>query len=231
MTPLLTAPPSPHRTDAPDPPAPAPKPRLRGWLHAATTPLVLAASIVVLTLADGPGAKAAMAVYLATSLILFGTSAAYHIGHWSPHVTAVLRRIDHSNIFLFIAGTYTPLSVLLLTGASRVALLSVIWSAAVAGCCFRILWLGAPRWLYVCLYIVMGWTAIWWMPQLWASGGPAVVGLVLAGGVAYSLGALVYARRWPNPIPRWYGFHEVFHSATILAAACHFTAIALAIVR
>jgi hemolysin III len=211
--------------------AAARKPRLRGWLHAGAAPLVLAASIVFLVLADGAAAKTAMAVYLATSLLLFGNSATYHIGRWSPRVDAVLRRIDHSNIYLFIAGTYTPLAVLLLTGTSRAVLLGLIWGCAAAGCLFRICWLGAPRWLYTVLYIAMGWTAIWWLPELWRAGGPAVVWLLLAGGLVYSFGAVVYARRRPNPAPRWYGFHELFHTCTILACACHFTAIALAVCR
>ncbi|MDR1806820.1 MAG: hemolysin III family protein [Propionibacteriaceae bacterium] len=225
MTPILaTAPPSPDLRPATD----EPKPRLRGWLHAVTAPLVLAASITVLCLAHGAAAKAAIAVYLATAVLLFGHSAAYHIGRWSPRVHAVLRRIDHSNIFVFIAGTYTPLATLLLTGPSRVVLLSLIWAAAVAGCFFRVCWLDAPRWLYVCLYILMGWLAVWWMPQFWRAGGPAVVWLLLAGGIAYSAGALVYARRRPDPAPAWFGFHEIFHACTVLACACHFAAITLA---
>jgi hemolysin III len=188
----------------------------------------LAANIVFLVLVKGTAAHAAMAVYLVASLLLFGNSATYHIGHWSPRVHAVLRRIDHSNIYLFIAGTYTPLAVFLLDGSSRAVLLVVVWAAAVVGVVFRVLWLGAPRWLYVCLYIAMGWAALWWLPQFWTTGGPAVVWLIIAGGLVYSVGALIYAGRWPNPAPRWFGFHEIFHVCTVLAAACHFTAIALA---
>jgi hemolysin III len=208
-----------------------PKPKLRGWLHAVAVPLVLAASIVDLTLAKDPGAKAAMAIYLVTSCFLFGNSAVYHLGHWSEKVTAVLRRVDHSNIYLFIAGTYTPLSVGLLSGTSRVVLLSVIWGVAAAGVVFRVFWLSAPRWLYVALYVFMGWAALWWLPEFWANGGPAVVWLIIAGGIVYSLGAFVYAKRWPDPSPRWFGFHEVFHTCTVLAAACHLVASALAVLR
>ena len=207
-----------------------PKPRLRGWLHAAAAPLIAAACIILLVHADTAGAKAALAVYLATSLLLFGTSAAYHIGHWTPRVVAALRRADHTNIYLFIAGTYTPISVLLLTGTSRVVLLTLIWVACAAGVLFRLVWMGAPRWLYVGLYVVIGFTALGWVPQFWAVG-PIMVWLLLAGGVAYTLGAVVYARRRPNPIPAWFGFHEVFHSATVIAAACHFGAIAWAVYR
>jgi hemolysin III len=227
----LTAPPAtaPPATAAAAPAAP-PTPRLRGWLHAGATPFVLAASIVVLTLADGPAATAGMAVYLATSLLLFGHSATYHIGRWSPRVEAVLRRIDHSNIYLFIAGTYTPITLVLLTGTSRALLLSLVWACAAAGCVFRVLWLHAPRLLYTGLYLAMGWVAVWWLPDIWRAGGPTVVWLILAGGLVYSLGAVVYARRRPNPAPRWFGFHEIFHACTILACACHFVAIALVVI-
>jgi hemolysin III len=219
---------APPPTRPPAGPVP-PKPRLRGWLHLGAAPLLLAASIVFLVLVNGAAGHIAMAVYLVTSFLLFAHSATYHLGRWPSAVDAVLRRIDHSNIYLFIAGTYTPLAALLLTGAARTVLLAVVWSAAAAGVAFRVLWLGAPRWLYVCFYVAMGWAAVWWLPQFWAAGGPAVVWLVVAGGLVYSAGALVYARRWPDPAPRWFGFHEVFHACTVAAAACHFTAIALAV--
>ncbi|MDR1264439.1 MAG: hemolysin III family protein [Propionibacteriaceae bacterium] len=232
--PTVLAPAAPQPTPPPTSTTPPPdrgKPRLRGWLHAGAAPLLLAASIVILALADGGAAKAAMAVYLATSLLLFGHSATYHLGRWSPRTAAVLRRIDHSNIYLFIAGTYTPLAVVCLSGRSRVVLLALVWGCALAGCLFRVLWMNAPRWLYVCLYIALGWGALGWMPRFWQVSGPAVVWLLLAGGLAYSLGAVVYARRRPDPSPGWFGFHEIFHACTVLAAACHFTAIALAVCR
>jgi hemolysin III len=221
----LDAPTAPTAPEAPE----APKPKLRGWLHAAMVPLILAASITMLCLVRGDGGKWAMAVYLAASVILFGNSAAYHLGNWSPGVKVWLRRVDHSNIFLFIAGTYTPLGVLLLDGGSRIAILAVIWAAALAGIFQALFWIHAPRWLTAAIYVFMGWAAVWWLPQLWVTGGPAVVWLLLAGGILYSLGAFVYAKKWPDPWPKWFGFHEVFHSCTILAAACHFTAISLAV--
>ncbi|MDR3069769.1 MAG: hemolysin III family protein [Propionibacteriaceae bacterium] len=205
------------------------KPKMRGVLHAATVPLVVTASIVVLVLAPTGQDKAAMAIYLAASICLFGNSATYHLGRWSEKVVAVLRRLDHSNIYLFIAGTYTPLSVALLDGTSRVVILSVIWGIAAAGVLFRIFWLAAPRWLYTAMYLFMGWAAVWWLPEFWVSGGPTIVLLVAAGGVIYSIGAVVYAKCWPDPSPKWFGFHEIFHTCTVLAAACHFVAIALAI--
>ena len=206
-----------------------PKPKLRGWLHACTVPLLSAGIIVLICIAPGTGVKASLAIYLACAVMLFGNSALYHIGNWSPPVKAVFRRIDHSNIYIFVAGTYTPLSVILLTGSSRVAILSLIWGLAVAGVLFRVLWLAAPRKLYTAMYIVMGWAAVWWMPQFWTNGSPTIVILILVGGVVYSLGAVVYSRKRPNPSPTWFGFHEIFHACTVIAAFCHWTAILLAV--
>lgn len=210
-------------------PIAAVKPRLRGWLHAATVPLLTAGIIVLVCLAPSAGAKASLAIYLACAILLFGNSATYHIGNWNPLTKSILRRIDHSNIYLFVAGTYTPLSVMLLSGASRITILAVIWGLAGAGVLFRVLWLSAPRWLYTAMFVVMGWAAVWWMPSFWRDGGPAIVILVLVGGVIYSLGALIYSRKWPNPSPTWFGFHEVFHSCTVVAAFCHWTAVLLTV--
>lgn len=207
------------------------KPKLRGWLHAAFVPLALVGGILLIVLAPTALGKVGGAVFLAASLMLFGVSAVYHRGTWGPVGSAVLRRLDHANIFVFIAATYTPISLLLLSGASRVILLSVIWGAAILGVGFRVFWLSAPRWLYVLLYVAMGWVALGWLPELWRTGGPAVVVLIAIGGILYSLGALVYGRKRPDPSPRWFGFHEIFHLCTILAASCHFAAICLATFR
>ena len=204
------------------------KPKLRGWLHAGMTPIVFVAALVLVVFGPTLTARAAAAVYLLCSLMLFGTSATYHRGHWSARVADTFRRWDHANIYLFIAGTYTPLAADLLHGRSRVLLLSLVWSAALVGIAFRILWLGAPRWLYTALYLLLGWAAVGWMGDFWHAGGPAVVILVVAGGLVYSVGAVVYALKRPNPSPRWFGFHEIFHSATVVAAVLHYIAIALA---
>jgi hemolysin III len=192
-------------------------------------PLLAAGIIVLIAVAPGAGPKTSLAIYLACAMMLFGNSATYHIGNWSPTVKAVLRRIDHSNIYLFVAGTYTPLAVILLSGTSQIVLLSLIWGLALAGVLFRTLWLSAPRRLYTAMYVVMGWTALWWLPQFARAGGVAIVVLIIVGGVIYSLGAGVYSRKWPDPCPKWFGFHEVFHSCTVLAAACHWTAVLLAV--
>jgi hemolysin III len=159
---------------------------------------------------------------------LFGTSAIYHRFYWGPKGDAILRRMDHANIYIFIAGTYTPLAVLLLPARSAATLLTLVWSAALAGLLFRLFWLSAPRWLYTALYIAMGWGALFWLPQFYANGGAAVFTLILAGGLLYTGGAIVYARKRPDPSPTWFGYHEIFHACTILAFACHYIAISLA---
>lgn len=208
---------------------PPDKPKLRGILHLITTPLVLLGGLALMVVADTVLLRVGCAVWTVTAIMLFGHSAAYHRGRWTAKVEQVLRRIDHSNIAIFIAGTYTPLTLALLSGTSRVVLLSVIWGCALAEVVFRSLWLGAPRWLYVALYLVMGWAAVLWLPSFWASGGPILVLLLIAGGLFYSIGAIIYARKWPNPSPVWFGFHELFHAGTILGALCHWGAILLAV--
>ncbi|WP_051208399.1 PAQR family membrane homeostasis protein TrhA [Propionicicella superfundia] len=221
MPPTLTEPAAP--VDAPA------KPRLRGWLHLGATPVFLIAGLVLMVIAPTFALRAATAVYVLTAMILFGTSAAYHRGTWSPRTLALFRRADHANIFGFIAGTYTPLAVALLTGTSRVVLLTLVWAVALAGMAMRILWLGAPRWLYTVLYVLTGWLALFWLPAFWVSGGAAVVILLVIGGLVYSVGAVAYATKRPNPIPGWFGFHEVFHLCTILAAGTQFAAILIAV--
>ena len=204
------------------------KPKLRGWLHAGMAPLATAGGIVLVALAPDTTTRIAAAVYLASSLLLFGTSALYHRFHWGARGDAILRRMDHANIYVFIAGTYTPMAVLLLPARSAATLLTIVWSAALAGLLFRLFWLTAPRWLYTALYIAMGWGALFWLPQFYVSGGAAVFTLILAGGLLYTGGAVVYARKRPDPSPTWFGYHEIFHACTILAFACHYIAISLA---
>ena len=204
------------------------KPKLRGWLHACTTPLALAAGIVLIAVAPTPLGKLGGAVFLVASVLLFGTSGIYHRFTWGDRGNAVLRRMDHANIFVFIAATYTPLALLLLEGTGRVVLLSLVWGAAVLGLLFRLFWLSAPRALYTVLYLAVGWAALGWLNQFWANGGPAVFFLIVAGGLLYSIGAVVYGTKKPNPSPTWFGFHEIFHLCTVLAFACHYTAISLA---
>jgi hemolysin III len=203
------------------------KPRLRGWLHAGAAPLALIAGIVLVSLAPTALGRLGGVIFLVASVLLFGTSGLYHRGTWSRPWDGILRRLDHANIYLFIAATYTPLALLLLTGASRVLLLSVIWAAALGGMVFRLCWLSAPRWLYTALYLVMGWAAVGWLGAFLAAGGPTVLILILAGGACYTAGAVVYGRRRPNPSPAWFGFHEIFHACTIAGFICHYVAISL----
>jgi hemolysin III len=204
------------------------KPRLRGWLHAGTFPLALAGGIVLVVLAGNTVARIAVAVFTVTAAMLFGTSAVFHLGTWSQRVYGVLRRLDHSNIFLIIAGSYTPFALLLLpTGQAR-TLLAVVWGGALAGVLFRVLWVGAPRWLYTPIYVALGWVAVFFFGPLLAGGGPLVMSLIVTGGVLYTIGAVVYGTKRPNPWPRWFGFHEIFHACTVAAFIAHFTAVAIA---
>ena len=205
------------------------KPRMRGWLHAGVFPLALVGGLVLIALARSASVVAACLVYALAACLLFGTSALYHRGTWGPRGEAVLRRLDHANIFLIIAGTYTPLSVLLLpTGPQRV-LLSVVWGGSLAGIAFRVWWLGAPRWLYTLCYIALGWAAVFYLPDFARAGGATVLTLMIAGGLLYTAGAAVYGLRRPDPWPAWFGFHEVFHSLTIAAFVAHYAAIFLVV--
>ena len=199
------------------------KPTWRGWLHAGTFPVAVAAGIVLIALAQGAPAKWASAVFMATSMLLFGASAVYHRFNWGPKAKAVLKRIDHANISLLIAGTYTPIAVLALPPEKGILLLSLVWTGALIGILFRVFWIGAPRWLYVALYLVLGWAAVMYIVDLFQANA-AMMTLVIVGGVLYTLGAVVYAMKRPNPWPGHFGFHEIFHVCTVLAFLCHWTA-------
>ena len=210
------------------------KPRLRGWLHAGSVPFVLAAGIVLIVLSPTNETKAGSAVFTASALLLFGVSAIYHRGTWKPGVWALLRRLDHSNIFILIAGTYTAFAMSLLHGDARFHLLVGIWAGALLGVLFRVFWTGAPRWLYTPIYIGLGWFAIFFIPdfidgadRLSTGVAVATAALVVAGGALYTLGGVVYGLKRPNPRPEWFGFHEVFHAFTILAFAAHYVAVSL----
>ena len=218
------------RVEPTKPPAEFPaKPMMRGWLHLGFAPLALIVGVVLTAYAPTLLGRVGCGVYTLTAVQLFATSAAYHRGNWSPPILATFRRIDHSNIFIFIAGTYTPLSLVMLEGNTRIAVLVLIWIIALLGIAFRVLWLGAPRWLYTFLYVAMGLAAVGWFPQFWDAGGPAIVLLIVSGGLIYILGAVAYATKKPALSLKWFGFHEVFHTATILAAICHLVAIGLAV--
>ena len=205
------------------------KPTWRGWIHAGTFPVAIAAGIVLICLADGAPAKWSSAVFMATSLLLFGNSALYHRFNWKPLTKIVLKRIDHANIFLLIAGTYTPLAVCALPAEKGVLLLSLVWAGALLGIGFRVFWIHAPRWLYVPLYLALGWAAIMYIVDL-LDANVAMMVLVLVGGLLYTGGAIVYALKKPNPWPGRFGFHEIFHTCTLFAFLCHWTACLLIVI-
>lgn len=216
---------------APADEAPLAKPLLRGWLHLGMAPLLQLAGLILLVVTPTLVGRIGLAVYLVGASMLFATSALYHRGTWSARTGGFLRRLDHANIFVFIAGTYTPLALMLLDQRNATLLLALVWGIAAGGIALQLGWMSAPRWLYTGLYIAMGWVAVGWMVPFWHSGGPAVVLLIVAGGLIYTAGAVVYARRSPDPSPRWFGYHEIFHACTIVAALCHFIAIALITLR
>ena len=204
------------------------KPKLRGWLHLGTAPLALAGGIVLVVLSPSGITRLGSALFAATALVLFTVSAIYHRGTWSPRTWNFLRRFDHANIFLLIAGTYTPFSLLLLEGRNQVILLATVWTGAVLGVLFRVFWAGAPRWLYTPIYIALGWAAVFFFQDFVNGTGVAVLTLMCVGGGLYTLGGLVYGFQRPNPWPRWFGFHEVFHTLTIAAFVTHYVGISIA---
>ncbi|MBK8448359.1 MAG: hemolysin III family protein [Micropruina sp.] len=210
---------------------PVPKPLMRGWLHLAMTPIALIAGIVLIVLAPTANGRIGGAVWLFAAVELFGVSAAYHRGNWGERTGLVLRRLDHANIFVFIAASYTPLALMLLSPGSAAMLLWIIWPTAIAGVFFNLVWIHSPRWLHTALYLLMGWAALGWVGEFWANASVPVFALVTLGGLIYSAGAVVYALKKPDPSPRYFGYHEIFHACTIVAAICHFVAIAIVTLR
>lgn len=202
------------------------RPTLRGWLHlGALGPAVVAGALLA---AHGPTPidQVALAIYAAALAALFGVSAAFHRVRWSPAARRRMRRADHTTIFLAIAGTYTAVAVLALRGWAEVTILGVVWVGAAIGVSVRQLWLEAPKWAIAIPYVVVGWCALLVLPQLWRGLAPGGFALLVAGGVAFSIGAVVYARRRPDPLPRIFGYHEVFHACTVVGAVLQFAAIA-----
>jgi len=199
---------------------------LRGWIHLVALCVTLVAGPLLVAHASTAGERAALAVYVASLVALFGVSAAFHRVPWSAAARRRMRRADHATIFLAIAGTYTAVAGLALGGWARALVLSLVWVGGAAGVTVRQLWLDAPKWAIAVPYVVVGWCALAVMPQLvrGLSGGGFV--LILAGGACYTAGAVCYALRRPNPVPGVFGYHEVFHALTVAGAALHFAAIA-----
>ncbi|RNE49837.1 PAQR family membrane homeostasis protein TrhA [Corynebacterium alimapuense] len=211
------------------------RPATRGWFHLFAALLSVVTGSVLSTVAwmSLPWWQAlGVTVYAVGVVLLFGVSAAYHLGPWRSFRTVQWwRRADHATIALFIAATYTPLCLIILEPTQAAWMLSIAWGGALLGVVLNLVWIGHPRWLAVLVYLVLGWLIVPLIPQLWSGAGPAVVWLLLAGGVIYSLGALVYGFRWPGRQARLLGYHEHFHAATIVAATIHQVAVWMVVVQ
>jgi len=204
------------------------KPRLRGWLHLGAVPLSLVAGIVLVVLSPDGKARVGATVFTVASTLMFTVSAIYHTRTWGERSRDVLQRFDHANIFLLIAGTYTPFALLLLDEGDAWVLLSIVWGTAALGVAFGVLWVEAPRWLRAPVFVALGWAAVFWFPAFAANATATVLTLMLVGGGLYSVGGLVYGLQRPNPLPRWFGYHEVFHSLTVAAFVVHHVGISIA---
>lgn len=207
-----------------------PKPRLRGVVHQWAFFVALPAGLLLVLLAPTGRAALAAGIYAFGLCALLGASALYHRGTWSASVATWLRRLDHSMICVLIAGTYTPFSLLVLEGTFAVVVLVVVWSGALAGVLFSLFWIDAPSWSVAAIYLTLGWVAVAAFPTLARELGPVPFGLLAVGGVLYTVGAVIYARRKPDPIPAVFGFHEVFHVLVVAAALLHYIAIAAFVV-
>jgi hemolysin III len=205
---------------------PLPRPRLRGVVHQWSFFVALIAGAALVALAPAGRATAASAIYAIALAGLLGTSAAYHRGTWQPRARAWMRRLDHSMIFVLIAGTYTPFALLVLENPLREVVLIGVWSGALAGIVFTLVWVDAPKWLTAITYVALGWFSIIAVPQITARAGAGALVLLGLGGLAYTAGAVVYASRRPDPRPATFGYHEIFHVLVVVAAAAHFTAVA-----
>ena len=201
------------------------RPRLRGVSHQVAFFVSLVLGPVLIVEAATPLARVVTTIYAACLAALFGCSALLHRGDWSPGVHPWMRRLDHSMIFVFIAGTYTPVVALSLPHDWAVPILAAVWIAAGAGVGVTVFWIGAPRWVTAVCYLGVGWIALLALPQLWVELGPTRFALLATGGALYSLGAVVYARKRPDPWPRVFGYHEVFHALVIAAVLCHYVLI------
>jgi hemolysin III len=203
-----------------------PKPRLRGVSHRYAFFVSLLTGAALVRVAPTTSAVIAVTVYALSLSALFGVSALYHGVTWSLPIRRWMRRLDHSMIFVLIAGTYTPFGMLVLSGRLAVVVLAVVWSGALLGIVLNMVWIDAPRWFGALVYISLGWVAVMALPDLVARLGVTGASLLVLGGVLYSAGAAVYALRRPNPAPAVFGYHEVFHALVIAAASAHYSVIA-----
>lgn len=207
------------------------RPLLRGVFHQ----IAFSASLVIGTLlivgADGARRHVAASVFAGAVATCFGVSALYHRITWTPRLRLWMRRADHAGVYLLIAGTYTPVCLLVLTGAWRWAVAAIVWAGAGAAAVLKFVWVAAPKWLAAAIGITLGWLAIAIMPQLATRLDPAGVALLGAGGLMYTVGAIVYARRRPDPVPAVFGYHELFHVLTLIAVSCQYVAIAFFVIH
>lgn len=203
------------------------KPSLRGVSHLVAFFVALVAGPLLVVGASSSLARWTTSIYAVSLIALFGCSALLHRGHWSDRTRPWFRRLDHSMIFVFIAGTYTPVTALSLDGGFARLILTAVWIGAVAGVAVTVFWIDSPRWVTSGCYIAVGWIAVLAIPALWSSLGPARFALLAGGGLLYTVGAVVYARKRPDPIPAVFGYHEVFHALVIAAVICHYTLITL----
>lgn len=208
------------------------RPLLRGALHQAAFTAALVVGALLIAYADrNATTRTSASIFAGSVAAMLGASALYHRITWSPRVRPWLRRLDHAGIYLLIAGTYTPVGLLALHGAMQRAVLAIVWSGAAAAVLLKFVWVKAPKWLAAVIGIALGWVGIAALPDLWNTAGVAAVALLAAGGLAYTAGALVYACKWPNPAPRVFGYHELFHAFTIVAVACQYVAIAFYVLK
>ena len=205
------------------------KPKLRGWLHFSAAPLALILGLGLMVYTPTEGLRAAVAVYVLSTVLLFGVSAAYHLGAGSARVNALLRKLDHANIYLFIAGSYTPFAAALDDSRLTWTILVLVWGIALVGLLLPTLWMHAPRWITAGSYIALGWVAVFFLPDLYRAFGLTTVLLLGLGGLLYTAGGVIYARKSPNPHPEWFGFHELFHAFTIGAYLVQYAAAAMAV--
>ena len=203
---------------------------LRGVFHQVGFSAALVVGTLLIVGADGARRHVAAAVFAGAVAGCFGVSALYHRITWTPGLRLWMRRVDHAGVYLLIAGTYTPICLLVLRGDWRLIVLPTVWACAAAAAIFKFVWVDAPKWLAAALGVMLGWAGVAILPQLATGLNPAAVALLGVGGLIYTAGAVVYARRRPDPVPAVFGFHEVFHAFVCAAAACQFVAIALFIV-
>jgi hemolysin III len=206
---------------------PSPRPLLRGALHLAAAIAAPGGLVLLLLIADSPRRYVGAAVFATSLMLLYTSSASYHLAPWPARLRAVMERVDHSMIFVFIAGTYTPFCLIVLDYAWGIPMLAVVWSLAALGVLSKIFLPHAPRWLTVAPYLALGWIGVIPATQVISAMSGGQLALLMLGGMCYTVGAVVYARRWPDPFPRVFGFHEVFHALVVAGSAIHFALIAV----